>query len=49
MNVSVPELYSNIKVLFDVTDTGVEVPPKNQERVFSMFEQEDISMTKRFG
>ena len=36
-------------VLFQITDTGIGIKPENQERIFSMFEQEDASMTKCFG
>lgn len=36
-------------VLFHITDTGIGIKPENRERIFSMFEQEDASMTKCFG
>ncbi len=37
------------KLLFQVSDSGIGIKPENIERIFSMFEQEDASMTKRFG
>lgn len=36
-------------VIFHVTDTGIGIKPENQGRIFALFEQEDCSMTKRFG
>ena len=36
-------------VQFQITDTGIGIKPENQERIFSMFEQEDASLTKCFG
>jgi PAS domain S-box-containing protein len=37
------------ELLFQITDTGIGIKPENQERIFSMFEQEDASTTKCFG
>lgn len=38
-----------IVILFHVTDTGIGIKPENQHRIFALFEQEDISTTRRFG
>ncbi len=37
------------RILFHITDTGIGIRPDNRQRIFSMFEQEDASMTKCFG
>jgi PAS domain S-box-containing protein len=34
---------------FSVRDTGVGIDPKNQEKIFDAFSQEDASTTRRFG
>jgi PAS domain S-box-containing protein len=34
---------------FDVTDTGIGIPPESIPRLFNPFEQEDASTTRRFG
>jgi signal transduction histidine kinase/CheY-like chemotaxis protein len=34
---------------FSVRDTGIGVHPKNQQKIFDAFSQEDSSTTKRFG
>jgi signal transduction histidine kinase/DNA-binding response OmpR family regulator len=34
---------------FSVRDTGIGIDPKNQQKVFDAFSQEDGSTTKRFG
>jgi len=38
-----------VAVLFHVIDTGIGIQPENQDRIFEMFEQEDGSLTRRFG
>lgn len=37
------------KMRFSVSDTGIGIDPKNQEKVFEAFVQEDISNTKKYG
>jgi two-component system sensor histidine kinase/response regulator len=36
-------------VRFEVTDTGIGIEPKEQERLFGSFTQADASTTRRFG
>jgi PAS domain S-box-containing protein len=39
----------NVKLNFSVSDTGIGIKLKNQEKIFEAFSQEDASTTKRFG
>ncbi|MBF0538831.1 MAG: PhnD/SsuA/transferrin family substrate-binding protein [Nitrospirae bacterium] len=34
---------------FDISDTGIGIPPEAIERIFAPFTQADVSMTRRFG
>jgi PAS domain S-box-containing protein len=36
-------------LLFQVTDTGIGIPPDGRERIFRAFEQADSSSTRRYG
>ncbi|MEI8342234.1 MAG: ATP-binding protein, partial [Verrucomicrobiota bacterium] len=40
---------SHYTLLAHVTDTGVGIRSENLTKIFTMFEQEDSSMTRRFG
>ena len=37
------------RILFDIVDTGIGIPPDQIERVFEEFEQADTSISRRFG
>ncbi|MEW6709897.1 MAG: response regulator, partial [Candidatus Riflebacteria bacterium] len=38
-----------IQVRFDVTDTGIGIPPEKQELLFNAFEQVDNSVSRKYG
>jgi PAS domain S-box-containing protein len=41
--------YSEYRLLFSVTDTGVGIKPENQKKIFLAFSQEDATTTKKYG
>ncbi len=44
-----PEKVVNKLIIFHVEDTGIGIKPENIDRIFEVFEQEDGSLTRRFG
>jgi len=43
------ETAESVMVRFEVTDTGIGIPPEALPRLFSAFEQADNSMTRKYG
>ena len=43
------ETDSQIKVRFDIIDTGIGINPENLENIFEQFKQADSSITKKYG
>ncbi|MDP1524344.1 MAG: ATP-binding protein [Rhodocyclaceae bacterium] len=43
------ETAASVMLRFEVQDTGIGIPPETMSRLFSVFEQADNSMTRKYG
>ena len=37
------------EIIFEVTDTGIGIPPEQKKKIFNMFEQAESGTTRKFG
>jgi PAS domain S-box-containing protein len=44
-----PSTLGSVVLEFSVSDTGIGIPPEDQERIFSPFTQADASTTRQYG
>ena len=47
--VFVSETDDDVDIQFEVSDTGIGIPPEKKEAIFKSFEQVDSSLTRKFG
>jgi PAS domain S-box-containing protein len=45
----VTSLTNNLRIRFEVRDTGIGIKPEKQDKIFEAFLQEDASTTKKYG
>lgn len=49
LSVKTTEDQQQVKVAFDITDTGIGISPEEMEKIFNQFEQANTDITKHFG